>query len=84
MVQLHGARSSFKTWLTSRTLHRRELVELCLAHAIGGAVESAYLHVDSPAVRTAREAIYRDWSAFLTGAAPAQSAANVLPFKTTA
>jgi integrase len=80
-VQVHGARSSFKTWATTRTLHRRELVELCLAHAVGGSVEMAYFDGDAPAVREAREAIYRDWSAFLTGAAPVQSAPNVLPFK---
>jgi integrase len=83
-VQVHGARSSFKTWATTRTLHRRELVELCLAHAVGGSVEMAYFDGDAPAVREAREAIYRDWSAFLTGGAPVQSAPNIVPFKTTA
>jgi integrase len=80
-VQVHGARSSFKTWATSRTLHRRELIEMTLAHAVGGSVEMSYFDGDAPAVRTARAAIYRDWSAFLVGAAPAQSAPNVLPFK---
>jgi integrase len=82
-IQLHGARASFKTWATSQTLHRRELIELCLAHTVGSAVESAYLHVDAPAVRAARQAIYRDWSAFLTGG-PALSAPNILPFRATA
>jgi integrase len=76
--QVHGARGSLKTWATSRTLHRREIIEATLAHTVGGAVESSYLHVDTPEIRAAREALYRDWSAFLTGTAPTL---NVIPFK---
>ena len=66
-VQVHGARASLKTWATAHTHHRREIIELTLAHAIGGAVESAYLRDNDAAIRKAREALYRDWSDFLHG-----------------
>jgi len=66
-VQVHGARASLKTWATANTHHRREIIELTLAHAVGGAVESAYLRDNDAAIRKAREALYRDWSAFLRG-----------------
>jgi integrase len=64
-VQIHGARASLKTWATANTHHRREIIELSLAHAIGGAVESAYLRENDASIRKAREALYRDWSNFL-------------------
>jgi integrase len=63
--QIHGCRASLKTWATANTSHRREIIELTLAHAVGGAVESAYLRDNDAAIRKAREALYRDWSNFL-------------------
>jgi integrase len=66
-VQVHGARASLKTWATANTHHRREIIELTLAHAIGGAVESAYLRDNDASIRKAREALYRDWSNYLCG-----------------
>jgi integrase len=74
-VQIHGARASLKTWATAHTHHRREIIELSLAHAIGGAVESAYLRDNDASIRKAREALYRDWSTFLRGGS------NVVQFK---
>jgi integrase len=73
-AQPHGARASLKTWATAKTHHRREIVELTLAHSIGGVIEATYFRDDDPAVRKAREALYRDWSAFLRGSS------NVIPF----
>ena len=75
-VQIHGARASLKTWATAHTHHRREIIELSLAHAIGGAVESAYLRDNDASIRKAREALYRDWSTFLRGGSD-----NVVQFK---
>ena len=66
-VQVHGARASLKTWATPTTSPARELIELSLAHSIGGAVESAYFHPNDASIRKAREALYRDWSNFLCG-----------------
>jgi integrase len=77
-VQIHGSRAALRTWAAT-TLHRRELIEITLAHNIGAKVESAYFNSAEPAIRKAREALYADWSAFLTGGAAAP-AANVLAF----
>jgi integrase len=80
-IQIHGCRSSIRTW-GATTTHRREILELTLAHAIGGAVESAYFDHNENAIRKAREAFYRDWSAFLTKAVPpASDADNIVPLR---
>jgi integrase len=39
---VHGFRASFKTWATEETKFDREMIEICLAHRVGGAVEDAY------------------------------------------
>jgi integrase len=67
VVQVHGCRASLKTWATANTVHRREIIELTLAHAVGGAVESAYLRDNDTAIRKARQSLYNDWSTFLRG-----------------
>ena len=41
-VTVHGFRSSFSTWAREQTDYPREVVESCLAHASGDAVELAY------------------------------------------
>jgi integrase len=43
---VHGFRSSFSTWAREQTDYPREIVEACLAHASGDAVELAYLRTD--------------------------------------
>ena len=40
---LHGFRATFKSWATDRTNFQREVIEMALAHKIGGDVEAAYL-----------------------------------------
>jgi integrase len=47
----HGFRASFKTWASEQTSYPRELIESCLAHVIGGAVEQAYSRGDMLAKR---------------------------------
>lgn len=44
---VHGFRSAFSTWAREKTDFPREIVESCLAHASGGAVELAYRRTDS-------------------------------------
>jgi integrase len=78
-VQIHGARAALKSYLTANTDHRRELIEVTLAHAVGGAVEAAYLNIGE--LRKGREALYRDWSAYLTNAAPVENLPNIVPLK---
>jgi len=41
-VTLHGFRTCFSTWAGERTNHPRDIVERCLSHSTGGAVEQAY------------------------------------------
>jgi integrase len=43
---VHGFRSSFSTWAREQTDYPHEIVEACLAHAWGDAVELAYRRTD--------------------------------------
>jgi integrase len=43
---VHGLRSSFRDWAAEQTDYPREVVEACLAHAIGSEVELAYKRTD--------------------------------------
>jgi integrase len=45
-VTTHGMRAAFRTWAQERTGFQREVVEMCLAHAIGDATERAYARGD--------------------------------------
>ena len=44
---VHGFRSSFKTWAGEQTEFPREIIEMCLGHSIGSAVEQAYWRGDA-------------------------------------
>jgi integrase len=41
-LTVHGFRSSFRTWGGEQTEYQREIIEMCLAHQVGNAVERAY------------------------------------------
>lgn len=43
---VHGLRSTFRDWAADQTHASREVVEACLAHAIGNASELAYKRTD--------------------------------------
>ncbi len=45
-VTVHGFRSTFRDWASERTNVPREIAEMCLAHAVGNAVERAYARSD--------------------------------------
>jgi integrase len=65
---VHGFRASFKTWATEQTQYPREIIELCLAHQIGNAVEQAYLRGDA---LDKRRALMNEWEQFcLSGIDP--------------
>jgi integrase len=42
VCHVHGFRSSFRTWAGERTSVAREIIEHCLAHVVGNAVERTY------------------------------------------
>ena len=58
---VHGLRSTFRDWAGDKTHHSREVIEQCLAHAIGG-VEGAYRRGDALAKR---KTVMEDWARYL-------------------
>jgi hypothetical protein len=59
--QIHGLRAAMKTWTTENG-HRREAIELSLAHDFSSEADRIYLHSD---LAPMRKAMYRAWSDFL-------------------
>ena len=45
-ADVHGFRSSFRTWATERSAATRDVAELALAHVVGAAVERSYTRSD--------------------------------------
>ena len=75
----HGFRTSMKNWGTAMAHRRlpvfdRDLMDVCLAHKIGGEVSQAYLR-DRWLDR--RRAVMREWSIFCLS----PPSANVVPFQ---
>lgn len=70
-ADVHGFRTSFRTWAQERTTFPREVAEAALAHAIGGAVEQAYARSD---VFEKRRRLMEAWAQFLE----AKASANVI------
>ena len=62
---VHGFRSSFRTWASERTQADYATMELCLAHAVGSAVERSYARSD---LLAKRRRLMDQWAAFVTGA----------------
>jgi integrase len=50
-VTAHGFRATFKTWATATTDSSDVVIEMCIAHKIGGALEKAYQRSDLLAKR---------------------------------
>jgi integrase len=61
---VHGFRSSFRDWAAERTAFQREVVEICLAHAVGTSTERAYARGD---LLDKRRAVMDAWADFLAG-----------------
>jgi integrase len=57
---VHGFRSSFRDWAAEQTDAPREVVEACLAHAVGDAAELAYKRSD---FLEKRRAVMNTWAA---------------------
>jgi integrase len=71
----HGFRSTFRDWVSERTLYPNEVAEMALAHAIENKAEAAYRRGD---LFEKRRAMMADWADFL---ARPQGKAKVLPLK---
>jgi integrase len=61
-ADVHGFRTSFRTWAQERTNFPREVAEAALAHAVGDAVEQAYARSD---VFEKRRKMMDAWAAYL-------------------
>ena len=62
---VHGFRSSFRDWAGECTAAPHAVMELSLAHAVGGAVEQAYARSD---LFAKRRALMEQWAAYLSDA----------------
>jgi integrase len=66
-VTVHGFRATFRSWAGGCTTHPRDVCEQALGHAVGNAVEAAYMR-DSLLAK--RRILMADWAAFC-GTTPA-------------
>jgi len=73
-VTVHGFRSSFRDWAGDQTNFPRDVIEGCLAHAIGDKTEAAYRRSDA---LEKRRAVMVAWSDHCNG----QQGADVIPLK---
>ena len=73
---LHGFRSSFSTWAGESTSFARDVVERCLAHATGSAVERSYRRGEEI---ERKRAVFDAWARFVTE--PETAGKRVLDFK---
>ena len=58
---VHGLRSTFRDWAGERSNFAPHIVEICLAHSVGGTVERAYRRGD---VMAKRRAVMDAWAKF--------------------
>ena len=66
-ADVHGFRSSFRTWAAERSGATRDVAEMALAHVVGGAVERSYARSD---LFDQRRGLMDRWAAFVTGPVP--------------
>ena len=71
-ADVHGFRSSFRTWPPERSGATRDVAEMALAHVVGGAVERSYARSD---LFDQRRGLMDRWAAFVIG-----PVAAVMPF----
>ena len=62
-AHVHGFRASFRTWASERTNADHAVMELCLAHAVGNAVEQAYARAE---LLAKRRSLLARWGKFAT------------------
>jgi hypothetical protein len=74
----HGIRSAFKTWATERTNYAREVVELCLSHVQGDALERAYQRGD---IVEKRRQLVQAWADYCDTGEGAAAVSNVVALR---
>ena len=71
---IHGMRSTFSDWAHERTGHSNHVIEISLAHTIGGAVERAYRRGD---LFEKRRKLMEAWAKFATSPSAEKNGAVV-------
>ena len=66
-ADVHGFRTSFRTWTQEQTSFPREVAEAALAHKVGDAAEQAYARSD---FLEKRRSMMEDWAQFLLSSQP--------------
>lgn len=66
----HGLRSTFRDWVSERTLFPGDMAEVALAHKVASAVEAAYRRGD---MVEKRRAMMAAWADYLTGKEPSRA-----------
>ena len=66
---VHGFRTSFRTWASERTNAEHAVMELCLSHTVGSAVEQAYARSD---LFDKRRRLMDRWATYLGGGSNAK------------
>ena len=61
---VHGFRSSFRTWAAERTSFPPDVIEMSLAHLVGGETERAY---NRSQLVERRRPLMEAWAAFVVG-----------------
>jgi integrase len=64
-ITVHGFRATFRSWAGGCTSHPRDVCEAALGHAVGNAVEQAYMR---DALLAKRRVLMDDWANFCAGA----------------
>jgi integrase len=62
-TDIHGFRTSFRTWAQERSTFPREVAEAALAHVVGDTTEQAYARSD---VFEKRRKMMESWAQFLS------------------
>lgn len=60
-ITTHGFRSSFSDWAHEKTNAQTHIIEMCLAHTVGSAVERAYRRGD---LVDKRRALMEGWESY--------------------
>lgn len=74
VITVHGFRSTFRDWASETTAYPSEVVEMCLAHAIGNKVEAAYRRGD---LFEKRRRLMNEWATFCDQPSAARKSATV-------
>jgi integrase len=78
-ITVHGMRSTFRDWAAEQTNYPNHVVEMALAHAVGGQVEAAYRRGD---LLKKRRQLAEAWARYCTSPPVVQEAGGkVVPIR---